>query len=123
MDIDRVEELIRPGLATMRGYDPIEPIDVLEKELGKRIVKLDGMDYIVGGTTRVTYGVTTRLLAKRREGAAGASARAVEAVRAVAERCLPAVAERMAADGVELRATEEACRILEAANVPGLPPL
>ncbi len=42
MDIDRVEELIRPGLGTMRGYDPIEPIDVLEKELGTHIVKLDG---------------------------------------------------------------------------------
>ncbi|MCK9357817.1 MAG: histidinol-phosphate transaminase [Dehalococcoidia bacterium] len=42
MDIDRVEKLIRPGLATMHGYDPIEPIDVLERELGKRIVKLDG---------------------------------------------------------------------------------
>ena len=26
----------------MRGYDPVEPIDVLEKELGRRIVKLDG---------------------------------------------------------------------------------
>ncbi len=42
MDIDRVERLIRPGLATMRGYDPVEPIDVLERELGRRIVKLDG---------------------------------------------------------------------------------
>ncbi len=26
----------------MRGYDPVEPIDVLERELGRRIVKLDG---------------------------------------------------------------------------------
>ncbi len=42
MNIDRVEELIRPGLIGMRGYDPIEPIDVLERELGRRIVKLDG---------------------------------------------------------------------------------
>ncbi len=42
MDIDSVESLMRPGLATMRGYDPVEPIDVLEKQLGKRIVKLDG---------------------------------------------------------------------------------
>ena len=42
MDIDRVEALIRPGLVHMRGYDPVEPIDVLERELGRRIVKLDG---------------------------------------------------------------------------------
>ena len=42
MDIDGVEKLIRPGLATMRGYDPVEPIDVLERELGTRIIKLDG---------------------------------------------------------------------------------
>ena len=54
MDIDRVEGLIRPGLATMRGYDPIEPIDVLEKELGKRIVKLDGNEnpYMSSPTAR-----------------------------------------------------------------------
>ena len=42
MDIDGIEQLVRPGLATMRGYDPVEPIDVLEKELGTRIIKLDG---------------------------------------------------------------------------------
>ena len=42
MDINGVEKLIRPGLATMRGYDPVEPVDVLERELGTRIIKLDG---------------------------------------------------------------------------------
>ena len=42
MNIDRVEQYIRPGLTAIRGYDPVEPIDVLEKELGRRIVKLDG---------------------------------------------------------------------------------
>ena len=42
MDIDRVENLMRPGLATMRGYDPVEPIDVLERQLGKHVIKLDG---------------------------------------------------------------------------------
>ncbi|MBN1153032.1 MAG: histidinol-phosphate transaminase [Dehalococcoidia bacterium] len=26
----------------MRGYDPVEPIDVLEREIGRRIIKLDG---------------------------------------------------------------------------------
>ncbi len=42
MNIEQVEALIRPGLTTIRGYDPVEPIDVLERELGKKIVKLDG---------------------------------------------------------------------------------
>ena len=42
MDIDGVERLIRPELLAMRGYDPVEPIDVLEQELGTRIVKMDG---------------------------------------------------------------------------------
>jgi glutamate-5-semialdehyde dehydrogenase len=40
--------------------------------------------------------------------------------RRVAEAFLPQVAARLAADGVELRAAEDACRILEGANVPGL---
>jgi histidinol-phosphate aminotransferase len=42
VNIDRVEQYIRPGLTFLQGYDPVEPIDVLEKELGRRIVKLDG---------------------------------------------------------------------------------
>jgi len=37
-----MEELIRPGLAAMEGYAAIEPIQVLEERVGKRIVKLDG---------------------------------------------------------------------------------
>ena len=39
-----------------------------------RIVKIDGGDYTIGGTTRVTYGVTNRFLARRRAGADGAPA-------------------------------------------------
>ncbi|MBE9505836.1 MAG: aminotransferase class I/II-fold pyridoxal phosphate-dependent enzyme, partial [Chloroflexi bacterium] len=42
MNIDSVEKLLRPGLAAMRGYDPVEPVDVLERELGTRMIKLDG---------------------------------------------------------------------------------
>ncbi len=42
MNVEQVEALARPGLTSMRGYDPVEPIDVLEKEIGRRIVKLDG---------------------------------------------------------------------------------
>ncbi len=36
------------------------------------IVKIEGGDYTYGGTTRVTYGVTNRFLARRRAGADGA---------------------------------------------------
>jgi lipopolysaccharide assembly outer membrane protein LptD (OstA) len=42
-----------------------------------QIVQLDGTDSIVGGTTRVDYGVNTRLLAKRRTGGTASSAREV----------------------------------------------
>ena len=45
-----------------------------------QIVQLDGTDYIVGGTTRMDYGVTNRLLAKRIGGDAGGSAREILAV-------------------------------------------
>ena len=38
-----------------------------------QIVKFEGLDYIVGGTTSATYGITTRFLAKRRSGPAGSS--------------------------------------------------
>jgi histidinol-phosphate aminotransferase len=42
VDISELKKLIRPGLAEMTGYDPVEPIDVLEREIGRKIVKLDG---------------------------------------------------------------------------------
>jgi lipopolysaccharide assembly outer membrane protein LptD (OstA) len=38
------------------------------------IVKIEGGDYTYGGTTRVTYGVTNRFLARRRAGADGSPA-------------------------------------------------
>jgi LPS-assembly protein len=41
-----------------------------------RIVQLDATDYVLGGTTRVDYGVTNRVLAKRK-GAGGSSAREI----------------------------------------------
>ena len=44
------------------------------------IVQLDGTDYIVGGTLRMDYGVTNRLLAKRASGEASGSARELLAV-------------------------------------------
>ncbi|HEX7485427.1 MAG TPA: putative LPS assembly protein LptD [Vicinamibacterales bacterium] len=43
-----------------------------------RIVQLDGTDYIFGGTTRLDYGVTNRILAKRSGG--GSSAREILSV-------------------------------------------
>lgn len=42
-----------------------------------QIVALDGTDYILGGTTRLDYGITNRLLAKRKSGAAAANAREI----------------------------------------------
>ena len=39
-----------------------------------QIVKIEGGDYTYGGTTRLTYGVTNRFLARRRAGADGAPA-------------------------------------------------
>ena len=37
-----------------------------------RIVKIEGPDYTYGGTTRITYGLTNRLMARRRAGVDGA---------------------------------------------------
>ncbi|MFW6055988.1 MAG: histidinol-phosphate transaminase [Chloroflexota bacterium] len=42
MDIAQLNRLMRPGIAEMRGYDPVEPIDVLEREIGRTVIKLDG---------------------------------------------------------------------------------
>ena len=44
------------------------------------IVKLEGLDYMVGRTTRLDYGLNNRLLAKRKGGPAGGSARDVVSV-------------------------------------------
>jgi hypothetical protein len=43
-----------------------------------RIVKLEGVDQVVGGTTQFTYGVANRLYAKRRSRVAGQAAQARE---------------------------------------------
>ncbi len=45
-----------------------------------QIVQLDSTDYVLGGTTRMEYGVTNRLLAKRTAGGAAGSAREILAV-------------------------------------------
>jgi LPS-assembly protein len=45
-----------------------------------QIIQLDSVDYIVGGTLRMDYGVTNRLLAKRTSGGANGSAREVVSV-------------------------------------------
>jgi LPS-assembly protein len=44
-----------------------------------RIIQLEGLDFVVGGTTRISYGVNNRFFAKRGEGAA-AAAREIVAV-------------------------------------------
>jgi len=48
---------------------------VTQVENFDEIIQLDTTDYIVGGTTRLQYGVTNRLLAKRRGGPAAGSSR------------------------------------------------
>jgi LPS-assembly protein len=52
----RVKHVIEPSLAIQRTT----AIDDFE-----RYVKLEGTDYIIGSTTRYTYGITNRLYAKR----------------------------------------------------------
>ena len=49
------------------------------KEFG-RIVKIDGIDTVVGGSTRYNYGLNNRLYAKRAEGSAIATAREIAGV-------------------------------------------
>ena len=46
-------------------------------DLASRIVRLDGTDYIVGGTTRITYGLNNRLYVKRKGGGDGGRSREI----------------------------------------------
>jgi LPS-assembly protein len=46
-------------------------------DLDNRIVRLDSTDYIVGGTTRITYGLNNRVFAKRTGGADGGRSREI----------------------------------------------
>ena len=46
-------------------------------DLDNRIVRLDSTDYIVGGTTRMTYGLNNRVFAKRKGGADGGRSREI----------------------------------------------
>jgi len=48
-----IEELIRPELAAMGGYTPIEPIEILEQRAGGRIIKLDGNENPYGCSPKV----------------------------------------------------------------------
>jgi LPS-assembly protein len=45
--------------------------------LDRGIVRLDSIDYVVGGTTRIMYGLNNRLYAKRKGGADGGRAREI----------------------------------------------
>jgi hypothetical protein len=64
---ERFKHVIEPTLTIQRttAFDDYD-----------RVVKIESTDMLYGGTTRVTYGVTNRLLARRREtsGAKGGSA-------------------------------------------------
>ncbi len=46
-------------------------------DLDNRIVRLDSTDYIVGGTTRIMYGLNNRVYAKRKGGADGGRSREI----------------------------------------------
>jgi LPS-assembly protein len=46
-------------------------------DLDNQIVRLDSTDYIVGGTTRITYGVNNRIYAKRTGGTDGGRSREI----------------------------------------------
>jgi lipopolysaccharide assembly outer membrane protein LptD (OstA) len=46
-------------------------------DLPSRIVRLDSTDYIVGGTTRITFGLNNRLYAKRKGGGDGGRSREI----------------------------------------------
>jgi len=46
-------------------------------DLDNRIVRLDSADYVVGGTTRITYGMNNRVYAKRKGGADGGRSREI----------------------------------------------
>ena len=48
-----MKELIRPELAAMGGYTPIEPIDILEQQAEGRIIKLDGNENPYGCSPKV----------------------------------------------------------------------
>ena len=53
---EAVLALIRPDLAAMPGYEPIEPVDVVARELGipeEQVVKLDGNETPYGPSPRV----------------------------------------------------------------------
>jgi lipopolysaccharide assembly outer membrane protein LptD (OstA) len=62
---ERIKHVIEPEFVIQRTTQ-FEDYD--------RIVKIEGADYTFGGTTRVTYGVTNRFLARRRAGADGSPA-------------------------------------------------
>jgi LPS-assembly protein len=46
-------------------------------DLGNRVVRIDSTDYIVGGTTRIQYGLNNRLFAKRKGGGDGGRSREI----------------------------------------------
>ncbi len=69
--VDRVWNTPDNGYAekwkhTVEPYVSIERVTSIDNF--NRIVQLDGTDYILGGTTQLDYGVTNRVLAKRKGG-------------------------------------------------------
>ncbi len=48
-----IKKLIRAELLAMKGYTPIEPVEVLEEQLDRKVVKLDGNENPYGCSPRV----------------------------------------------------------------------
>lgn len=48
-----INKLIRPELAAMKGYTAIEPVEILEQRMGRRIIKLDGNENPYGCSPKV----------------------------------------------------------------------
>jgi lipopolysaccharide assembly outer membrane protein LptD (OstA) len=67
---------------TIEPFVNIQRVTMIDEDVYDRIIKLDGADYTIGGTTRIDYGLTNRLLVKRRTapGAPPSSARDIFAV-------------------------------------------
>ncbi len=62
---EKIKHLIEPNVS----FQWVSPFND-----SSRVVQIDGTDNIVGGTTQISYGVTNRLLAKRKIGAGPAQA-------------------------------------------------
>jgi len=62
---------------TVEPWVNIQRVTAIDPLTQSRVVRLDSTDYIVGGTTRITYGLNNRLYAKRKGGGDGGRSREI----------------------------------------------